>query len=337
MLSRASFLAVCVRFGTLPRFKAKFHEERTLGYLTLQYTPYSSSVIATNPFMLIRMSALAHNLAPTLASDTAPRRKQAWPSSRASLPAQQVCPFNITLFRSLTNRYPFPDVVVYVLAVLEASQDFFVGDRSKPVDMEPRHHPPNVTLQIHTAMLKGVAEGWTLAPTAAPLLPNSRPTPVGFKKKNKYDLICTKVRVTHGFDAGPCPLNDLYFRPRWLDYHFSARHLSDIIAFLGPGTRMTTRDVPSAFKHLKIPVSDLARHVTVTQHPATGSPLYWQEMAREFGHRKSETGWHGFKGLLLYCLRLMAPIHLSGDIYGQRLPTSPPRISSFHASRGKAG
>ena len=137
------FLGVFVRFGTLPRFKAKFHEERTLGYLTLQCTPYSSSVIATNPFMLIRMSALAHNLAPTLASDTAPRRKQAWPSSRASLPAQQVCPFNITLFRSLTNTYPYPDVVEYVLAVLEASQDFFVGDRSKPVDMEPRHHPPN--------------------------------------------------------------------------------------------------------------------------------------------------------------------------------------------------
>ena len=95
---------------------------------------------------------------------------------------------------------------------------------------------------------------------------------------------------------------------------------------------MTTRDVPSAFKHLKIPVSDLARHVTVTQDPTTGLPLYWQEMAREFGHRKSETGWHGFKSLLLYCLRQMAPsIYQEIFVDNNFQPHPPGPIASMQA------
>ena len=302
--SATKFVAIFKRFGELPRFKSKCHVERSYGSILLQCTPFLHRKIPTVPCFHLRMSALADNLAPSRAIDLVPVSQPSWPTlgSPASLPAVRPCAFNINLISKLVADYPHFRVSTMALQLLNSTYDTFVGDPAKEVDIPPRHHPDDVTLLIHAAMLKGVAKGFTGPPVSAPPLPGSRTCPVGFKVKDKYDPLCKEIRVTHGFDAGITPLNDLYFLPHFLDYSFNVRHMSELIVEYGVGMRITLRDVPTAFKHLRIAASDRARHTTVTEDPVTRAPLYWPEFSREFGHRVSECGLTAIKAMTLYCI-----------------------------------
>lgn len=305
----ATFIAVLKRFGAMPKYKTKTHPERSHGSTVLPHVPFKRRQISTAPFLHMRVSAFADALAPTLADDIAIRRSEPWPVSPTApqLPPVPLCPFNHKRLSALSADYPFPRTRAIALAAIASDLDCFVGDRTKPVDQAPRKHPPHLVPLIHEAMVKETEKGFSFGPFPAPLLPGSRATSVGVKIKNKYVELCTKIRITHAFNIGPGSLNDLNWCPKWLEAHFCVQHLADMIAELGHGTRMTLRDIPTAFKHLKIALRARNLHVTVTESPFDGSPLYWHELCSEFGFRPSEWGYAAVKTMILFCVEKIFP------------------------------
>jgi hypothetical protein len=304
------YVAIFARFGSAPKFKTTVRIERTRKTLTLRCTPFKQRYLGARPALYHRVCEFADEKSPSPEDDRATSSPPFPAQPCIALPAAREPKWDAALWAQLTIGYPCPRTRDLALSVMRNDFDPFVGDRTKAVDQPHRNLDPEVATYLRGKMIAETTKLYNVGPFSAVPYPNARITPVGAKIKDKYDPACREWRVTHDFSAGaPSSINNLYWNPQWLTVHFSVSMLMDQLACLGPGTRVTVRDVPAAFKMNSNPIATLHLHVSRISTTEHGTE-YFIELANEFGNLVSEYGWQGELAMILFVLDKRCSQHI---------------------------
>jgi hypothetical protein len=259
--------------------------------------------LPVHPELLPRPSPLAGSLAPTAANDTAPASPLFESPADTRIPSPRWTKWNVAHIAEITLPFPYPELRSMALAIMDGSYNSFVGDPRKAVFMPDRHRfNPEKTRLLIAKLNEAVAASAMWGPLPYCPFPFARPYPPGLVKKNKYEPLCTEVRLTSDMGAGGAEsVNELDVNPHLISTHFSVSSFVNVALSFGVGLVIAEDDVQDAFK--MNPINPDLMHTVVTMVETTEGPAFYGDLAHNFGHVASEYGWQAEISLVEWLAR----------------------------------
>ena len=227
-------------------------------------------------------------------------------------PVPALSHWDTSVFESVAVGYPYPRVLSLGLEAMRQELDPYRGNRELPkVPFEQRVMTARDSGLVRAKMLKEVEDGYMHGPREHPPFYNSFVIPFGQERKYKYvaadDPLSDEFRLTTDLsstDHGGPSVNDLCTSPRWLYPDFDANSIRDMLAWTGPRSRVSVRDIPKCFRTLKVAAHLLFLFVYRVVTVEFGVE-YFTDLCFPFGWGPSEWSWVACGAIIDWCLYVL--------------------------------
>jgi hypothetical protein len=309
LYSNVPAVAVVLSFGDSFKFTSKKkRKEKCLPIYPVPLPPKVNRKL-TSPWLRHRISPLADELAASIADDIVPATPDhllpiiGQPDHLPPL-IQRPPKWNIQSITKDAITYPHPGVFDLTLKVMTGTLDPFKGDRSKAIISPPYKPNSPEELIMRNKMQKQVEEDLVWGPSKTLPFANTRTHPHGAAVKHRHllpdDPRRKEIRMTSNLSIHePHSVNDLEWNPKWLTIYWSVDLLCNMLILAGPGTKVSLRDIPKAFRMNPNNDELFFLHVAMFETKEFGVE-YFVELYNEFGWRPSEWGWQGALAIVLW-------------------------------------
>ena len=309
---RSTVLAVAAQFGVNNRPKKKRPED----FFILQKTEGVPRLLPVIPTTFLRASPLDPCSGLSEECDKAPAAPPFVVAEDQVGPMPSVSKWNVSNIRDATVGYPHPRVREVGLSVMDGSHNPFRGNLSKPVAQREQKMSDNEAEKVRALCLKYVSKGFMWGPSATSPFAHARPYPPGLVPKHKY-VLSSEFRLVSDISAGsPSSVNDLTYVEKWISNYFSPAAFCDLAVSFGAGVRVSTGDIPDAFKMSPNNPVLLPLFVTSVTTSARGREFFC-DLCNVFGWVASESGFRCCGALVCWALAAagVEDIHFYVDNY----------------------